>query len=386
MTEIKKRNIMHLCKDFSADDLLTAGLMSAYCNQNTDNIDVCREAVKELRKDPVFSKYFEQNAYKDERSVKERLKKYVGKDNSWLCYFLMRYIAYKGYESYIYNDKTTGKFICLLLDEKTKRELNIYFENIEIFNSTKENSKISDVHSFSLPFIKSSGINCLTNLEIIDFLRSISTIAPKVESFILSDELDFDNDQDLVNFFETEIIKCSPLICLVGPSGCGKTSIATCLETKGLTSVASYTTRKPRYDGEQGHTFITKDEFMRLRPNMISETYFSGNYYGITTKLLDKSDIFVVDPAGVKELKKRYSKRPIVVIAYDCSEDICKKRMLDRGDAEESVSSRLINDKEVFKNYKDLADVIVPAEENFPDVLKKTLRIIKTVNNKENHI
>ena len=384
MTEIKKRNIMNLCKDFSANDLLTAGLMSAYCNQNTDNIDVCEKAVKELRKNFVFSKYFEQNAYKDEVSVKERLKQYVGKDNSWLCYFLMRYLTYKGYESYIYNDKNTGKFICLLLDEETKKRLNIYFENIEIFNSTKENSKNLDVHSFSLPFIKSSGINCLTNLEIIDFFRNISTNTPKVESFILSDELDFDNDQDLVDFFETEIIKCSPLICLVGPSGCGKTSIATCLETKGLTSVASYTTRKPRYDGEQGHTFITQEEFMRLRPDMISETYFSDNYYGITTKLLDKSDIFVVDPAGVKELKKRYSKRPIVVIVYDCPEDICKKRMQGRGDTEKSVNARLINDREVFKNYKELADVIVPAEKDFPNVLKETLRIIKSINNKEN--
>ena len=47
------------------------------------------------------------------------------------------------------------------------------------------------------------------------------------------------------------------ILLIEGESGSGKTTIADILSKKyGLSSIQSYTTRKPRYLGETGHTFI----------------------------------------------------------------------------------------------------------------------------------
>lgn len=368
----KKESILNLTDKYSSDTLLTAGFMKLFCNENEDNIDICKKCAQIVSNDANIVEFFNNYAFKNEKSVLSCLKEQlVGTGNSWLCYFIRSYLSQKGIEAFLYNDKTTGKLICLILDEMTKRKLSVYIQSIGFFNSAKENSDIGDVHFFSYPFIQGLGITCMTNLEIVDFLCEISqdNTYPKVDFFKINDELIYENEDKLIKYFEKEIYNCSPLFCLVGPSGCGKTSIANCLEMKGLKSVASYTTRKPRFKGEQGHTFISEEEFETLRNDMISTTHFSGYNYGITPQLLNQSDIFVVDPAGVKELKEKYHSRPIVVMLCSCSEDTCKKRMLERGDEPESANVRIEHDRKVFAGFEKYADIIIPAENGFSQVL-----------------
>ena len=53
-----------------------------------------------------------------------------------------------------------------------------------------------------------------------------------------------------------------PLFLFVGPSASGKTSISEIIEqTFEYKSIASYTTRPPRYEGESGHTFVDEATF-----------------------------------------------------------------------------------------------------------------------------
>ena len=55
------------------------------------------------------------------------------------------------------------------------------------------------------------------------------------------------------------------IFLIVGCSGSGKTTITERLEQKyGLKSIQAYTTRKPRYDGETGHTCVSDEEFDKL--------------------------------------------------------------------------------------------------------------------------
>jgi len=382
----KKRIIRDLADKYDSDVLISAGLMRRFCNKNEDNIDVCRKAAQIACNDKNVIAYIERNAFKSEKSVEECLKKLVGTDNSWLCYYIKWYFSQKGIESFVYNDKTTGKLICLLLDDITKDKLNAYFENIGFSDSAKRNSDISNVHFFSYPFMKSLGVSCLTNLEIVNFLYKVAEneFFPKVNYMKVNDNEEFESDKEIVDFFVREIYNCSPLFCLVGPSGCGKTSIANCLKMKGLVSVESYTTRQPRYDGERGHTFITQEEFENLRADMISTTHFSGCDYGITPNLLNKSDIFVVDPAGIKELKEKYNGRPIVVVALKCSDTLCLERMLERGDDKQEAKERVLHDSEAFRNYENMADFIVNAENDFSDVLIGVQVAIKTASCKIN--
>lgn len=51
-----------------------------------------------------------------------------------------------------------------------------------------------------------------------------------------------------------------PFIILVGKSGSGKSSIAAALASNyGFKEIKTYTTRPPRFEGEDTHTFVDKD-------------------------------------------------------------------------------------------------------------------------------
>lgn len=378
----KNENIINLADEYDSDTLISAGLMRKFCNENEDNIAICRRAAQIVYNNKNIVDYLKNNTFKSEKSVKECLRDYVGIGNSQICHYISGYLSRKGIEAFVYNDKTTGKLICLILDDMTKTKLSVYFESIDLSDFTKKNSDIADVHFFSYPFMKNLGVSCMTNLEIVDFLYRVTENSnfPKVDYFRVNEDIIIRNDREVVDFFAKKIYEHSPLFCLVGPSGCGKTSIANCLTMKGLTPVESYTTRQPRFKNEPGHIFISEEEFDTLKSDMISTTHFSGYNYGITPQLLNQSDIFVVDPAGVKELKEKYHSRPIVVIAYVCSKETCKKRMLGRGDSFENVNNRLTHDELAFSDFVKFVDVIISAENDFSQVLKETLSVIKKNN------
>ena len=137
-----------------------------------------------------------------------------------------------------------------------------------------------------------------------------------------------------------------PLFLFVGRSASGKTTIANMLEEKyGYTQVRSYTTRKPRYDGEIGHIFITKEEFANL-DDIVSYTLYNGNEYGTTTKLLDENSVFVVDVPGVESLLEKYeTNRQVCIIYFDTSVYNRINRMIDRGDCDTVIIARLLQDE-----------------------------------------
>ena len=93
---------------------------------------------------------------------------------------------------------------------------------------------------------------------------------------------------------------------IVGCSGSGKTTITEQLEQKyGLKSIQSYTTRKPRYDGESGHTFVSDEEFDKLT-DMVAYTEFAGNRYCAIAEQVENNDLYIIDPKGVDFFMKSY--------------------------------------------------------------------------------
>lgn len=138
-----------------------------------------------------------------------------------------------------------------------------------------------------------------------------------------------------------------PLFLFVGKSASGKTTIANLLEEKYLfNQVQSYTTRKPRYEGETGHTFVTEEEFNALE-DIVSYTFYNGNQYGTTAGLLDKNDIFVVDVPGVESLLQKYkTNRPICIIYFDTNVATRIRRMMNRNDNGNAIIARLLQDEE----------------------------------------
>ena len=138
-----------------------------------------------------------------------------------------------------------------------------------------------------------------------------------------------------------------PLFLFVGRSASGKTTVANMLAEKyGYNQVESYTTRKPRFDGETGHIFVSEEEFKNLG-DLAAYTYYNNNHYGTTFEQLNESDIYVIDVPGVESLLEKLHgcTRPICIIYFDVSVYNRIHRMIDRGDSDMMVIARLLQDE-----------------------------------------
>lgn len=149
-----------------------------------------------------------------------------------------------------------------------------------------------------------------------------------------------------------------PLYLIVAPSGAGKTTLADMLEKwRCLTQVQSYTTRKPRYSYEKGHTFISDEEFDALE-DIVAFTNYNGHRYCATAKQLDRSDVYVVDIPGVESLLKQYgTDRKIIIFYLSASVHTKITRMKMRGDSDSKILERIHNDHE-FSWLEELEKVV----------------------------
>ena len=153
-----------------------------------------------------------------------------------------------------------------------------------------------------------------------------------------------------------------PLILLIGPSGSGKTTLANALSCDyGMKQLASYTDRPRRSPDEVGHTFVTKDEFNKLRPDMAAYNVFNGHQYGATYAQIDQTDIYVVDVPGYWDLMRNYHNRPFLTFVLGATSTVCARRMRRRGDSDEMVQKRLENDAKAFAGMYDLPAVRLDA-------------------------
>lgn len=160
------------------------------------------------------------------------------------------------------------------------------------------------------------------------------------------------------------------IVLLIGPSGSGKTTIANYLhDTYGWNAVSSYTTRPPRYDGEEGHIFVTDEEFDKLT-NIIAYTEFDGHRYCATADQIDQRDLYIVDVDGVVSMQELYhGESELLPVYLDVSVTTCLERMSHRGDALWQITNRTKNDTEAFRDAKRIVNslfdsVLVIGESN----------------------
>lgn len=130
------------------------------------------------------------------------------------------------------------------------------------------------------------------------------------------------------------------IVCLVGESGSGKTTIAKLLEERGYNVIKSYTTRLPREPEEWGHEFVRLDTYWVH--NIVAETEFDGNKYWATVKQYKGkgTSIYIIDPAGVEDLKEKITDAEIVVIYLRVEKNLRYYRLLER---EAEVRGKMLN-------------------------------------------
>lgn len=184
-----------------------------------------------------------------------------------------------------------------------------------------------------------------------------------------------------------------PLYLYIGPSGCGKTTITELLESMyGYKAIKSYTTRKPRYEGENNHIFITEEEFDKLE-NLVAYTLYNGCKYGTTKEQLDNADLYVLDIPGLETLLQNYAntERKIYVFYLDSTVRTRIDRMTDRHDSDAEIIKRLYNDEAFdwfrkldhiewhykYIEHRDIELYKINANENIENVLAQVLYYMK---------
>jgi guanylate kinase len=157
------------------------------------------------------------------------------------------------------------------------------------------------------------------------------------------------------------------IICIIGESGTGKSLLKDmmCYDFN-FHSVKCRSTRQPRYEGENSHNFITKDEYDSYT-NKIAYTKFGDNYYCVLeSDFKDGVNVYTVDDNGYSQLKEK---------GYDVISIRIKR---DNGLKHGVSQERLKRDSGMFDNID--YDYIINNNYSEPDKLlndvKQVLKII----------
>lgn len=158
------------------------------------------------------------------------------------------------------------------------------------------------------------------------------------------------------------------MLVLAGPSGVGKDTLAKTLTKKyGYEKIVTYTTRPMRegeVDGVDYH-FIDSKTFASLcAGDFFAETtsYKVANEeiweYGTAARDIADNKIVILNPSGLKELKKDKSLN-IVTIYLFCSYGEIWNRLRERGDDSEEAARRIEADKNDFGDIIDYVDFAI---------------------------
>lgn len=178
-----------------------------------------------------------------------------------------------------------------------------------------------------------------------------------------------------------------PLIMIIGKSASGKSTLVERIcEELNLKAIPSYTTRKPRYEGEPGHTFVNDEEYSHLE-DVVAENTFCGNKYCVTEEQVDNPDytLYVVDCKGVESFNNTYKgSRKIFTLQIVCDEKIRVERLkhryakISKNEVEmlNKVIDRLVADSEEFSEVDRIATYYIDNTFDFEDSYRRFKELI----------
>ena len=123
----------------------------------------------------------------------------------------------------------------------------------------------------------------------------------------------------------------------------------------GLIQVVSYTTRPMRESEKNGsdHIFISEDEVSKYENDIVAYTEINGYKYFTTFDSVDKSDVYVIDPEGLDNLKIKYGdKYDFVEIYIRTPQKMAEERARKRGDKLKEFKERWVSENKQFTDYE----------------------------------
>jgi len=136
------------------------------------------------------------------------------------------------------------------------------------------------------------------------------------------------------SFVERKLWQKPIIICLIGESGAGKTHWAEYTELEyGIKMIQSYTDREKRTPDENGHTFVTPEQFDAFKQEkMIAFTQFGAKRYCCLKKDVCDINTYVIDENGFIYLSDTFiDSYNIVSIRFVCDyEERLRRAGLER--------------------------------------------------------
>lgn len=154
------------------------------------------------------------------------------------------------------------------------------------------------------------------------------------------------------------------MLLLCGKSCAGKDTVQKELIKMGMKPIVSYTTRPAREHETESveYHFITKEEFLQKeKEGFFAETVYydvaTGDrwYYGSAVEDLSDDKVIIVNPHGLRQLRKIKSLNP-VTFYITAGEETIWNRLRKRGDDSAEARRRLNADDSDFSGIIDDVD------------------------------
>ena len=155
------------------------------------------------------------------------------------------------------------------------------------------------------------------------------------------------------------------LVLITGDFGVGKDTFADYLleNLEDSIKIPSYTSREPRYEGENTHTFATKEDFIKDYDdkNIIAWTMIHNEYYWTTKQQFGKHkhELYIVDDIGLRDVIKSHFFDDYIVIEIIRSEHLIhideqrkNRKRMKKVDCKKYINLTILNDGSLTRLYK----------------------------------
>lgn len=166
-------------------------------------------------------------------------------------------------------------------------------------------------------------------------------------------------------------------VIIAGKGASGKDHLRKLMESRGFKYCISHTTRPKRDNELEGEDYYFIDKSKAAEMVVANEFYehvvFNDWLYGTSKKEFDSSNLFIMTPRGISNLKHK-DRESSLIIYLDIDENIRLERLTKRNDTDAS-GRRIKADYLDFYNFSDY-DLVIKDPSFTPDCNWCNLKII----------
>ena len=138
-------------------------------------------------------------------------------------------------------------------------------------------------------------------------------------------------------------------IIIVGPAASGKTTLSERMRKNGLSVAKLATSRPKRNEQDNEYKFVSRQEISHCQMRV----EYNGWLYAINYMEFLASEVFIVGPEMLRQIRNQEPETPLVVIYLDIPESIRYERLIQREMPGDTAIARIGRDRTDFQGFND---------------------------------